>query len=156
MKTSIKRLISVFLVCIMALSCSAVTCAAESTENESGVTSTSTENVEIMPRGQISGYAQGTITAQRNNLIVYCDSSTIFESGMGITIKASSANFNGYVIVSGSAKQGTAKSFSNQHLDMGTEIYVGNLTHRNCSAYEIIFEGLSEGESFTAEVWIYG
>jgi len=129
------------------------------------VSETSNEGITIVPataeemnqaRGSISGYAQGTITKENNSLIVWCDSSAIFNSGMGITVAATSANFNGIVDVSGEPQQGIAEKFGPLELTMGREIQIQNLTHRGCSAYKIVFDGLTGSRQFVAKVWIYG
>lgn len=165
MSRYIKRFFAVLLAATMCLSFSAVAFAAEpSTENgnKTSMNDVSKETQEVQDasdvarRGSISGYAQATITSERNTLVVWCDSSAIFNSGMGITINASNANFNGYVTANGYPQQGTADSFSGRQLHMGSEIKIDGLTHRGCSAYIIRFDGLQPGQSFLAKVWIYG
>lgn len=166
MKRYVKRLLAVLLAATMCLSFSAVAFAAEPSAEETGKVSTNDVSKDaqevqdasdvVTRRGSISGYAQGTITRERNTLVVWCDSSAIFNSGMGITVNASGANFSGYTVVSGYPQQGTADSFSGRQLTMGTEIKVDGLTHRGCSAYIIQFDNLQPGQSFLAKVWIYG
>ena len=159
MKRSFTRFLSVLLAMVMCLSFSVVAFAAETEgemATESVKESSGNEEDVIMPRGSISGYAQGTITSKNNTLVVWCESSAILTSGMGITVKATGANFTGQVNVKGYAKQGTAASFGPLQLSMGNEIQIQNLTHRGCSAYIIEFSGLNNAQSFVAQVWIYG
>ena len=158
MKHSFKRFLSVLLAMAMCLSSSVAAFAAEPEESETKDIHVTSENTEegIVPYGSISGYAQGTISAKNNTLVVWCNSNTFLTSGMGITVKATGANFNGTVNVKGYVKQGTAASFGPLQLSMGNEIQIQNLTHRGCKAYIIEFSGLNNIQSFVAQVWIYG
>ena len=166
MRRSIRKALACLFDITMCLSLNSVVFAAEPlAENTSSKVSQSnismnTQNMQdindLARRGSISGYAQGTITKERNTLVVWCDSSAIVNSGMGITVNASNANFNGFTTVKGYPKQGTAASFSGRQLHMGTEIIINDLYHRGCSAYVIQFDNLQPGQSFLAKVWIYG
>lgn len=158
MKNFIIRMLSLTVSMVMCLSFASVAFAAEPTYTVgagNAVVASANEG-DIMPLGKIDGYSQMTVTSTNNTVVVWCDSSAIFNSGMGITIKASHANFDGYVTVKGYPKVGTAEGFSSRQLHMGTEIKIDNLTHRGCDAYQIEFNGLKAGQSFLAQVWIYG
>ena len=160
MKRFFEKFLSIVLSLTLCLSLSMVASAADVTENltftEPGANITVLGDEGIMPIGSISGYAQGTITKENNTLIVPCDASGIFDSGMGITIKSTNANFSTAVGVKGYLRKGTASSFSGLKLPMNDEIQVSNLTHRSLEDYVIEFSGLSSGQSFVAKVWIYG
>lgn len=158
MKNNIRRILSAILALTLCLSLACVAFAAEVEENvpsDDKVAVTFEDG--IVPYGSISGYARQTITAAANKMVILCDSSAIFTSGMGMTIKAMSANFSGGVSVTGKAVQGTATSLNSTYLPMdGTEIYPQGLTHRKCTAYELTFHGLKSNQRFDALVWIYG
>lgn len=160
MKRFFQRILSVMMSLTLCLSFSMVAFAADCTKSmtcvETDANATALGDEGIMPLGSVSGYAQGTITKENNTLVVWCNSSGLFESGMGITVKSTNANFSSAVGVKGYSKKGTAKSFSGLKLPMNDEIQVDNLTHRKLEAYIIEFSGLSSGQSFVAQVWIYG
>lgn len=158
MKNNIRKILSAIFALALSLS---LTCVAFATEVGDNVPSDDNVAVAfedgIVPYGSISGYARQTITAGANKMVILCDSSAIFTSGMGMTIKATSANFNGGVSVTGQAVQGTASPLNSIYLPMdGTEVYPQGLTHRKCTAYELTFHGLKSNQRFDALVWIYG
>lgn len=111
---------------------------------------------EVQPRGQISGYTQGWISRESPVIYIPCESSTIFTSGMGMTIKASQANFSGSVYVYGEATEGTASSMGEHILPMDDEIHPAGLTHRGVKMYKLTFGHIPAGGMFFVQVWIYG
>ena len=162
MKHSINRFFATLMTFVMCCSFSTTAFAAEPAENTS-VSEVITADISeddggIMPLGSISGYAQSTITKEVNTVTVFCDSDTVFTSGMGITVAAVNATFSGTVGVKGYAKIGSASSFSNQYLPMGKELKLENLKHNGVDAYIIEFDSndIPAGASFVAKVWIYG
>lgn len=158
MKKTFKRIFTFLIATVTCLSMGLNTFAAEATtsstiDNPNDIT----EDNIIIPRGSIGGYATGSISSEKNYIVIYC-TSTIDPnqtSGMGITVQTRCSKGNYVVGVHGYANDAKASSFEGS-MTTNDETYYGG-TQWGCTKYTVYFSNIpSNCPPFDVTVWIYG
>lgn len=165
MNKKFKRIFSALLGLILCFSLSISAFAAEPTAHEASTdkkvigqyTFEVSGDGTVTPRSSLSGYAQKTVTAGNNGILIDCDGQGI--GGMGITIDTSCSNGNYRMYYQGASNIGSASNisgyiYSNDHVVLNNSTGY-NLWHSNLGQYFIAFD-IPSGVSMLVQVWIYG
>lgn len=172
MKNLKKRIFAVFMAALMCLGTS-VTAFAADTEDTTGATcynlavssdgmvtctdENGNELSNVSPLSSISGYTSGSVTKDKNLIVLYPDNSSGI-GGMGITVKASSS-WNGNMKLAVGAQytnSGVSTVFKDKTVKSNGETYFNNLLHRSPGYLVFVFNGIPSGKTVNLQIWVYG